>query len=464
MRGGIGPGGVRLHRLVVALGALFAVACEPPPSALPSRDAGADASPEDAASGALRIVTTELPAGRFGAVYEAPLVARGGEGPLSWEVLRGALPEGAWLQEEGTLVAPRLEEDGVFGFVVRVTDAAGATDERPFVLVVDRDLTVLSAALPRGYVDWRYEQRIAVGGGRPPYAFTQAGGSLPEGLEVTADGRVTGEPFQEGSFTVRVEVTDAAGGRIEGDVSLAVYGPYVSVDRAVRDLEFCFARRFATVPVRGAFEVASVRVAVRFEAADVSRTVLTLLSPRGTEVYLTMGGIEGATIDTVFGDDTESAESLAAFAGETGGGTWTLTLYDPRCPYPALLEEVAIILEPRQGPEESLVVEGWAASLESGRPSVRIAGGGLDQSALALTVERYAPGPNGQPEGGAGDDEWLGTADAAWSTTIDPAAATVGADGQVTAGSETGAGTITWEAGGRSGTLPLTVLPPDWVP
>jgi hypothetical protein len=444
--------------------AAAAAACEPPPSALPASDAGDDAAPPDAGPTALHIVTTELPAGRFGAVYEVLLVDEGGEAPLRWDVVRGSLPSGAWLQGTGTLVAPHLDEEGVFGFVARVTDAAGARDERAFVLVVERDLTILTTVLPRAYVGHRYEQRIVVAGGRPPYSFTQVGGALPAGLEVTDDGRVVGEAFEEGVFEVRVAVTDVDAARVEADVGLRVYGPYVSIDPAVRDLEFCFARRFATVQVRGAFEIARASVAVRLEANDVSRLVLTVVSPRGTEVYLTIAGMEGEVIDTVFGDDTPSAEPLEALVGETGGGTWTLTLYDPRCPYPAQLEEVAIILEPRQGPEESLVVEGWTAALEAGRPAVRIAGGGLELSSLALTIERYGAGSNGQPEGGAGDDEWLGTADATWSTTALPEAATVGLGGRITAGEETGAGTITWEALGRSGTLPLSVFPPDWVP
>lgn len=456
---------MRLDRLVgLLLLAAAGAGCEPPPTALPASDAGVDAAPPDAGPTALRVVTTDLPAGRFGAVYESLLSAEGGEAPLRWEIAQGSLPEGAWLQETGTIVSPRLEEEGVFGLVARVTDAAGARDERALVLVVGRDLTILTTTLPRAYVDHRYGQRIVVAGGRPPYTFTTVGGALPAGLELAEDGRVAGEAFEEGSFEVRVAVTDVDAARIEADVALRVYGPYVSIDPAVRDLEFCFARRFATVQVRGAFEIERASVAVRLQANDVSRMVLTVISPRGTEVYLTLGAMEGEAIDTVFGDDTPSAEPLEALVGEAGGGTWTLTLYDPRCPYPAQLEEVAIILEPRQGPDESLVVEGWTPALEAGRPAVRIAGGGLDQSSLALTVERYGAGANGQPEGGAGDDEWLGPADATWSTTVAPEAATVGLDGRITAGEETGAGTITWEAQGRSGTLPLSVFPPDWVP
>lgn len=426
-------------------------------------DGGEDAG-SDAAEGALRITTTELPAGRVGSVYDADLEAAGGTDPLVWELARGALPLGAILQKRGAIVAPAFEEDGVFGLVVRVTDAGGQAAERALVLVVDRDLAVTTTAMPRAYVGHRYNEQLGAAGGLPPYTFAIVGGTLPGGLHVADSGRVSGDPEGEGLFTATVQVTDARGNRAEGEVTMLLYGPVVALDRAVRDLEFCFARRMATLPVRESFEVDRVRVVVHLEAGEVGRMVLTLISPSGTEVYLTAGGIQGPSIDTVFGQDTETLEPLDAFAGERAGGTWILTLYDPRCPYPALLDEVAIVFDPRPGPDDSLVVEGWASSVESGRPSLRVAGGGLEQSAMDLTVERYAPGVNGVPEGGAGDDEPLGAAAAIWSTTIAADVATVGADGHVVAGEATGAGTITWEVDGRSGTLPLNVLPPDWVP
>lgn len=440
------------------------VGCEQPPATLPRADAGAD---RDAAPIGLQIVTTELPVARFGGVYEAHLAAQGGLPPFHWELPRGALPRGMWLQaDEGAIVSPGVEEDGVFGIVLRVTDAAGAIDERALVVVVDRALGLARGALPRAYHGHPYDERVGAVGGRPPYAFALAGGSLPDGMQTSSDGRVSGQPTEDGDFSFRVAVTDAEGANAEGEVALRVLGPFAAVDRSVRDLAFCFARRTVTLPVRQSFEVARVRVAVRLSAADVSRMVLTVLSPAGTEVYLTGGGVlQGEAIDAVFGDDVEPIESLDLVTGENTAGDWTLTLYDPRCPYPARLEEVAVVLEPRDGPGESLVVEGWPRSLEAGRPSLRVAGGGLDQSTLDLRVERYAPGPNGVREGGGGDDEWLGTADAAWSTTLDAMTATVDANGHVVAGAETGAGTVSWEVeGGSGGTLPLLVLPPDWVP
>jgi hypothetical protein len=47
--------------------------------------------------------------------------------------------------------------------------------------------------------------------GTPPYAWSVAGGALPPGLSIDSSGQIAGEPLAEGSFSVTVRVTDAAG-------------------------------------------------------------------------------------------------------------------------------------------------------------------------------------------------------------------------------------------------------------
>jgi hypothetical protein len=243
-----------------------------------------------------------------------------------------------------------------------------------------------------------------------------------------------------------------------------VWGPIAAVDRTVREVQLCFARRLLSLPVDRPEQVGSVRIALRITAADVSRLVLTVVSPSGSEVYLRTGGDEGGTIDAVFGADEESLEPLDWLAGEPALGTWTVTLYDPRCPYPLTVEEVALVFSDPRGVADYVRIEGWAASREAGRPSLRVAGGGLDQSSLTLEVVRWSVGPNGVPEGGAGDDERVGSLEATWSTTLDPAAATLGEHtGLLTSGELTGSGLIYWESAGARGALPVAIYPPDWV-
>jgi hypothetical protein len=237
------------------------------------------------------------------------------------------------------------------------------------------------------------------------------------------------------------------------------------VDHSIRDLRFCFARRTLGLAVQGAFQVERVDVVTRITASDTSRLVVTVISPSGTEVYLRVGGDEGTVIDTAWGAEEEPIEPLEALEGEAGQGRWTVTLYDPRCPYPVTVEELGLVFRPRAAKGPYLRVEGWAASLEAGRPGVRIAGGGLDQSSIALEVVQWDAGEDGVAQGGGNDDVRLGPVAARWETTLAAEAGTIDPDtGVLVAGEETGSGELRWQTDGEGGSLPVAVYPPDWVP
>ena len=55
-----------------------------------------------------------------------------------------------------------------------------------------------------------YKQTLAAGGGTAPYSYSVISGSLPEGLELSATGVITGTPVSAGSSTFTVEATDAS--------------------------------------------------------------------------------------------------------------------------------------------------------------------------------------------------------------------------------------------------------------
>lgn len=455
---------MRLHPLLAAL--VVASGCEAPPGRLPA-DAGIP-SPVTDAGDSLRITTDALADGEWGVVYSFDLAAAGGEGPYAWEVVGGTLPQNTWLQPEGRIVSPALGEEGRFAVVVEVTDMSGLQARRALPFTVLRDLTLPAEPLPRAYVSRPYDATIPATGGEPPRRFELLAGTLPDGLALDGSGRITGTPTREGPEALRLRVSDSAGNVAEVETTLWVWGPIAIVDDAVREVRFCFARRLFELRVADPFQVEAVDLAVHVAAADPSRLVITLISPSGTEVYVRNGTDDPQVLgdlDVVFGAEEPPFEPLDAFVGEPAQGTWTVTLFDPRCPYPMTVREIALVLHDRTGDEDTLRVKGWTASLEAGRPSVRVAGGGIDQSTLALEVVRYSVGPNGIAEGGQGDDVRLGTLPARWGTTLDPAVAVLDEQtGVLTAGGATGAGTVSWEAAGGGGVLPVVVLPPDWVP
>jgi subtilisin-like proprotein convertase family protein len=290
---------------------------------------------------------------------------------------------------------------------------------------------------------------------------------LPPGLALEPDGRIAGAPTEAAIVRLRVRVRDADRYAAEGDVALSAFGPIAVVDRTVRDVRICFARRSLELDVDDDVAVGTVFLALRITATDTTRLVVKLVSPNGSEVYLRDGAVPGppsSVLDVVYGATEASSEPLAWLGGEPARGRWTVELYDPRCPYPITVEELALVLRPAEG-TEYLLVEGWTAAHEAGRPSVRVAGGGLEQSTIDLDLVRWSAGPDGVRQGGGGDDVREGSVDATWTTTLAAGAADLDpATGLLTAGDQTGAGRIRWQAEGDSGELPALVLPPDWVP
>ena len=55
-----------------------------------------------------------------------------------------------------------------------------------------------------------YHQSLDVTGGKPPYIWTIASGTLPTGLRLATSGVINGRPKDNGTFVFDVEVKDAA--------------------------------------------------------------------------------------------------------------------------------------------------------------------------------------------------------------------------------------------------------------
>ena len=68
---------------------------------------------------------------------------------------------------------------------------------------------IATASLPNGSVGQPYNQTLAANGGKQPYTWAIASGSLPAGLHLAASGNISGTPSTAGSSNFTVQVTDA---------------------------------------------------------------------------------------------------------------------------------------------------------------------------------------------------------------------------------------------------------------
>jgi hypothetical protein len=90
-------------------------------------------------------------------------------------------------------------------------------------------LAVAVVPVAAGVVGTPYSARLDASGGRPPYTWTLAGGSLPGGLALASDGTIAGTPAGSGRSSFTVKVADAAGRTATAPFALSVSAPLLPV-------------------------------------------------------------------------------------------------------------------------------------------------------------------------------------------------------------------------------------------
>ncbi|WP_282268216.1 fibronectin type III domain-containing protein [Stenotrophomonas sp. PS02298] len=179
-------------------------------------------------------------------VYQHQLVTRGGIEGYSYVVTSGSLPAGVKLSNEG-LLSGTPTQTGSFTFTVSSTDSSyGAgpfTVTQSYTLVVTNpDLELATSALMVAFGGQQYRTQLRSQGGTAPYSYSIAGGQLPAGLSLSADGEISGVPEVAGTFAFTAQVTDANGFADTASLSLKVEaGLQVIHDMATDPAEPVFA-------------------------------------------------------------------------------------------------------------------------------------------------------------------------------------------------------------------------------
>src|SRR5262249_49657268 len=98
-----------------------------------------------------------------------------------------------------------------FTVMVTLRDSTNRSALKSFTLTIYTPLSVTTASLPPGTVDTDYPNtNLVATGGATPYAWTVLSGSLPEGLSLSGDGKISGKPKNPaiGTTTFTVQVAD----------------------------------------------------------------------------------------------------------------------------------------------------------------------------------------------------------------------------------------------------------------
>ena len=172
----------------------------------------------------LSVMASNLPDGRTGVSYSQILLAEGGSAPYAWSIAAGSLPGGLTLSPAGVVSGfPAL--GGSYEFTARVQDAEGREASARLSMAVVESLSIVTASLPPVVTGVAYAQQLSAAGGTAPYLWSLAGGSLPAGLSLGADGALVGTPSSAGSSNFTVRVTDQAGATQDRAFTVVVSAP-----------------------------------------------------------------------------------------------------------------------------------------------------------------------------------------------------------------------------------------------
>lgn len=154
-----------------------------------------------------------LPQGVIGTAYSQVISVTGGTAPYTLAIPANSLPAGLAFNAATATISGTPTKVGTSNFTLSVADAENpqaTTNQNYAIRVVSTALTVTSVTLPAAGVSQPFAQQFAATGGVAPYTWAVTAGTLPQGLQLSTQGLLTGTPVQFGSgspFTI--QVTDA---------------------------------------------------------------------------------------------------------------------------------------------------------------------------------------------------------------------------------------------------------------
>jgi hypothetical protein len=162
-----------------------------------------------------------LPDAIVGVRYSATLQTNGGTAPVLWSVVAGALPSGLQLSPagliSGTPTAPSIITAATSGpvntFTAQAQDSASPSQTTSIALSlhVATPLAVGTLTLPDGFTGSPYLQALTSSGGTGNISWAVVSGALPQGLNLSTAGAISGTPSTANitGSTFTVQATDS---------------------------------------------------------------------------------------------------------------------------------------------------------------------------------------------------------------------------------------------------------------
>ena len=146
-----------------------------------------------------------LPDAMLGEAYSTVLAAASNLGPLRYAVVGGMLPTGLTLAPGSGTLTGTPTQWGERELIVEATDARGQTTRQTFTLRTDtQPLTITTGSLASGVVGASYHATLTGSGSAGAFQWSLVAGTLPPGISLSFDGRLSGTLTATGTYTFTV--------------------------------------------------------------------------------------------------------------------------------------------------------------------------------------------------------------------------------------------------------------------
>ena len=163
--------------------------------------------------------TKALADGSYGKPYLAEVGTAECDAPVTYTLKEGSfLPKGLQLSSGGYIVGVPSEACTAT-FTVIASSPYAAPAEAEYTLKINPTFDS-ATKLPYGKAGEAYVGSVATAQGSFDITYSLVGGSLPEGLQLSQDGAITGTPVKAGTYTITVRAQD---GELSEEIELTLF-------------------------------------------------------------------------------------------------------------------------------------------------------------------------------------------------------------------------------------------------
>ncbi len=170
---------------------------------------------QESAPPSFAIITSSLPAGNAGVLYNGQLETVNGVGQITYQVVSGSFPPGLAAPDANGVIKGVPTTAGSYTFTVMATDTQSHSTSATFTVVVTSNLAIAttSQTLPNKGVatlNESYSANFTAVNGTAPYTWAVTAGNVPPGMTLGSDGALSGTSTVAGTSNFSVTVTDSS--------------------------------------------------------------------------------------------------------------------------------------------------------------------------------------------------------------------------------------------------------------